>query len=407
MDDRRFDSLVKGIATGTSRRSLFKGLLGLGGAAVVGGTVTEQSASAARRPPKPPKPVSCPGQQTWNNGVCVCPAGLSQCGPDCCNDSAPPGTAAYSECCDNACCQGHCYGEELCCDYPRTFCETTQECCPLDMPYCCGDGCCATQCCDTTAGSVCCEGDTPKCCPGDICIPADGCCTDAECSDGDACTLDVCTAEHICTHTFDCTLASNCCDDGDACTANICNENGSCSHPFYCSSDACCDDGDPCTRSTCNSDGTCTPTVRDCRIEGCGCVASDACHPKTCDQDTGACSDGEYDCTLPGCCTPSDMCFQAICDAEANLCRETLYCANDELTNEEADACCSDFGNPDPACLYVSIEACTDVCPSGLGFVQVDTGCCFKVYCDCCSKYDDLGLVDFGDCLGSCEFSPG
>jgi len=35
MDDRRFDSLAKTLATGKSRRSVVKGLLGLGGAAVL------------------------------------------------------------------------------------------------------------------------------------------------------------------------------------------------------------------------------------------------------------------------------------------------------------------------------------------------------------------------------------
>jgi hypothetical protein len=97
------------------------------------------------------------------------------------------------------------------------------------------------------------------------------------------------------------------------------------------------------------------------------------------------------------------MCFQSVCDV--NVCRETLFCANDELTEQEADSCCEEFGNPDPACLYVSGAACTTVCPSGLGFVQVDNGCCFKVFCDCCTAYDEAGIVDFADCLGSCVFS--
>ena len=87
MDDRRFDALVKAVATGTTRRSLVKGLLGLGGAAVIGSSLRESEVDAARRPTPTPKPVTCPGQQVPVNGVCTCPtfrpgqmrSGLLQC----------------------------------------------------------------------------------------------------------------------------------------------------------------------------------------------------------------------------------------------------------------------------------------------------------------------------------------
>src|SRR5688572_16146533 len=113
MDDRRFDSLVKALATGTSRRSVFKGLLGLGSVAVVG-ALRDDGADAARRPTPTPTPIRCPGRQVPVGGVCTCPADAPQkCGPDCCNPAGiGPG---HSECCDNACCFGICYGEELCC----------------------------------------------------------------------------------------------------------------------------------------------------------------------------------------------------------------------------------------------------------------------------------------------------
>src|SRR5262245_7755957 len=131
MDDRRFDSIVKSLASGASRRSVLKGILGLSGVAVAGSALLPEESDAARRPTNPtPTPVKCPGQQIASGVQCVCPAGLSKCGPDCCNP-AGIGTA-HSECCDNACCHGHCYGEELCCPTGRTFCESTGECCPVD-----------------------------------------------------------------------------------------------------------------------------------------------------------------------------------------------------------------------------------------------------------------------------------
>ncbi len=62
MDDRKFDSLVKSFASGTSRRSLLKGMLGLGGAALTGSVVLDGDSEAARRPTPTPKPIQCPGQ---------------------------------------------------------------------------------------------------------------------------------------------------------------------------------------------------------------------------------------------------------------------------------------------------------------------------------------------------------
>src|SRR5690606_10670056 len=109
------------------------------------------------------------------------------CGPDCCSESvAFPNTAAYSECCDNACCFGHCYGEELCCQYPNVFCEAQNECCFPGMNQCCGSmGCCDHECCPVgEGGGACCEAPNSKCCAGDACIPADGCCSDDECAGG-------------------------------------------------------------------------------------------------------------------------------------------------------------------------------------------------------------------------------
>ncbi len=94
MDDRRFDSLVKAVASGASRRSVLKGMLGLGGAALTGGALVGRDAGAARRPELTPKPVSCPGRQTWNGSQCVCPGDApAKCGPDCCTEGLiPPGS---------------------------------------------------------------------------------------------------------------------------------------------------------------------------------------------------------------------------------------------------------------------------------------------------------------------------
>lgn len=187
MDGKRFDELLRRFATRQTRRSV----LGLIGAALAGGTLLERDADAARRPPPAPTPIpTCPGQQNWSNGQCVCPSGLNRCGPDCCNDDEQrvlvDGTnnPNYSECCDNACCFGTCYGEELCCPSTNTWCEASQECCPADRPYCCGaDGCCSTPCCDTGAGLACCDIVT-ECAIAADCAGTDSECQTRTCIDG-------------------------------------------------------------------------------------------------------------------------------------------------------------------------------------------------------------------------------
>jgi hypothetical protein len=408
MDDRRFDSLVKSLATGgTSRRALFKGLLGLGGAAAVGGTVLEGTADAARRPTPTPTPVKCPGNQTPVGGVCTCPAGLSQCnpgtGPACCNDTAvAPGTATYSECCDNACCHGHCYGEELCCPYPRTFCEATQECCPIDLPYCCGDGCCATPCCDTTEGNVCCAGDTPKCCPEDICIPADGCCTDSECPGCQSCENHICVDDRSncpggeagcdeCVNT-ECVANNQRCDDGNPCNDDICTVGtGQCSHPLNCHGQAsCCDDGNPCTSNICNENGTCSNPANCNGLNSC-CDDGNACTSNICNEN-GTCS-YPFFCTSDSCCDDQNPCTSNICNTTAGTCSYTFNC------NLGAGCCpagqaCGDNGQCFTPCV-------------GLGEICTNNPCCDG---NCYSLVPELPSVcgpcipDGVPCLTFCEF---
>ena len=83
MDDRRFDAIARNLASGTSRRSLLKGILGLG--SLIGGVAQLHNADAARRgfsgpvfPPLVPTEPPC-----INPGICL----LEECCPGfrCCN----------------------------------------------------------------------------------------------------------------------------------------------------------------------------------------------------------------------------------------------------------------------------------------------------------------------------------
>ena len=73
------------------------------------------------------------------------------------------------------------------------------------------------------------------------------CAVDADCDDGDGCTVDACT-DTICTRTpLDC-------DDGDACTDDVCTD-GACTNP-----PRSCDDGNDCTADSC-ANGICQYTL--------------------------------------------------------------------------------------------------------------------------------------------------
>ena len=160
------------------------------------------------------------------------------------------GRPVTRECCDNACCFGTCYGEELCCATnnrgtaapSNRICEISSgpECCLYSDECCTIDGCCATTCyggadgesycCDAAnycpGGSespeLCCTGDTPiKCACGtnaNTCI-ADtdaACCVDADCdtppSGSSPCAVGTCVA-NVCQYT-DCNAETEiCCPD--------------------------------------------------------------------------------------------------------------------------------------------------------------------------------------------------
>lgn len=172
MDDHQFDALTRSIASARNRRQLLKGMLGLGSGLVA--STTLRNAQAARRPTPTPRPVQCPGEQSWNGNACVCPEGKVSCGPDCC----APGV---SECCDNACCFGTCYDEELCCPTGSIVCDGVcreWECCTGQQ---CPSGICSDDhtCCTPSCEGVSCGGSDG--CSGSCGCPLNEVCIEGSC----------------------------------------------------------------------------------------------------------------------------------------------------------------------------------------------------------------------------------
>ncbi len=124
MDHQRFDELTRALASGRNRRSVLRGMLGLGGALAGAAAVT--SADAARRGfsgPKLPTPPPCDG------GLCGDPCdscGMNEaCFESQCFARCAPATLA--------CPCGNCVvmegaGLEICASVIGGFCENSAAC---------------------------------------------------------------------------------------------------------------------------------------------------------------------------------------------------------------------------------------------------------------------------------------
>lgn len=311
MDDRRFDAMVRSLASGGSRRQVLKGLLGLGGAVAAGSAVLD--ADAARRPTPTPVQPKCPNGQHWDGSACMCDSGTN-CGPECCG--------AGGTCCDNACCYGYCYGEELCCPTGRSYCPVSGECCP--------------------------EGW--ECCPEYGCISPTQCCTAEDCSFLD-CSAAVCTAEHICQYVDNCTAGQECCQ-AENCYVGNCQDDGTCGEPvFDCSTGSECCAAAACYRSDCQEGGSCSRPTPDCR-RGDNCCGSGNCNlntgicctPLTCaDLDDNVCG-GSDGCggtlSCPGNCDDRLSCVGNYCVNTTTTCYEDFACGNTPLSRCATDGFC-------------------------------------------------------------------
>jgi len=335
MDDRRFDALVRSLANGHSRRTVLKGLLVLGGLAAGAGF---QATEAARRPAPTPTVPKCPGRQTWNvsASACTCPSGSSQCGAECCD-------TGVSVCCDNACCHGECYGEELCCPTGRVVCDGT----------CCAAG---EQCCERNGAGVCvpanvtcCESDT-DCASHVSCdglVAHHSTCVDWICADSvqDCAGSDVCTSYGCLDGVCSASPIPNCCESDtecqaiDDCTPADCLENHTCNAVSSCAQGTFCSAERQCIRGA----GYCTQQA-DCRqydycefpsgyphdcVEGVCivqyawfCLGIDPCYTYGCS------NDGVVHCTsefIPGCCNEWNPCAK-VDDCTPGLCLENGTC---------------------------------------------------------------------------------
>jgi hypothetical protein len=434
MDGHRFDALVRSFGKGASRRAILKGLLGLGGAAAVGGTILSDSDArmVGRRPTVPPPPTRTPTPvptptKTPTPTPNPCPAPNFTCGLDCCaselqccdGECCPDGTVCLTRvfdegpfveeetCCpEELTCRDEVTGEGLCCDGECFDPEGTVGIAQLLNPEltCCPEG---GEVCPGTNGTLCCQGETPDCCQRAdgtaVCINAAvQCCLDAECGEFDVpetCQSGICRRD---TQTCATAEQTNC--PGEA--------------PFCCAggSNVCCvDEASCCQREgfepVCIDPATQCCTALDCFETGefdQGCVAcppngrpnANTCVPR---REGMACGDGE--CTT---CNGQGQCVDSPCPP-------TTTTTEPPATTTTAT----------PACLPVQsvcnafASTCCQVVPTACSFeancvtTQGEARCCrpigqsCSVRCDCCDNADCVGgtcQLDAGQqCLSSTE----
>ncbi len=239
MEHRTFDSLTKALAQGRSRRSLLKGMFGIGTAAV-SGAVLNRDADAARRGYSGPfpKPTVVAGPPTCNDQNCY---GCHQCIDGICTDN--PKENCYDH--TNECLTSVCNSDGGC-SYPFD-CRVKEGCCGFDQ-YCDPStgacmNCPGNLCQSSPAGPVCCSGATPNCCDQNgtmTCVAADVCCSDANCPGCQGCENGTCVGK-----------SENCYDHTAECLASVCDADGGCSYPFDCRvKTGCCTGNETCNTST-------------------------------------------------------------------------------------------------------------------------------------------------------------
>jgi hypothetical protein len=195
------------------------------------------------------------------------------------------------------------------------------------------------------------------------------CASDADCSDGNGCTIERC-AEGSCRRTtvdgcVPCAGAGDC-DDRNACTDDVCSPEQVCEHRDVpscvpCAGDQECDDADPCTKETC-SQGSCRITA----VAGCTpCESGDGCDDADrCTRD--ACADGV--------CTHAKIDGCQTCTAVAEVC-------GDHADNDCDDLVDCDDPNCDEAPRCRPAEICND-CRDNDGDGRTDyedADCCGRV----------------------------
>ena len=226
----------------------------------------------------------------------------------------------------------------------------------------CDDGeACTVDRCDLEAGACTHEAKTCEAadaCHEAACEPATGACVDTPkgCDDANPCTDDTCDPA-----TGECLHPAVGCDDANACTIDGCDkDSGQCTHT---ASD--CDDGDACT------DDACDPLTGDCGHQAVDCDDGDACTADACTPGTGACTH------VASGCDDGDPCTDDTCDPLDGACGHPAKDCDD------GDACSTDACDPVSGACVQTPAACADDDPCTDDTCDPASGACAHAPVDC------------------------
>ncbi len=262
-----------------------------------------------------------------------------------------PGCKTNTDCNDNnACTQDMCAGGQ--CAYSGIACGSSDPCMLAS--------------CDPATG-MCISTPIPGC-------GQTGCTSDAQCDDGNLCTVDACalsSAGGTCVHKADLTMPGVCCDPTSSMPST-------------------CNDNNACTQDICGPDSMCQFL----QMPGCtvkctadkDCTAGDVCTLAKCDVPSGVCLYG----TIPNCCNPAycddgNPCTTDGCDASTGGCTWTPIpgCTKpcDPTMCNDGNPCTTDLCDPSGNCQNIPMPNCA------VQFCKMDTDCidsdpCTKDYCD-------------------------
>ena len=307
----------------------------------------------------------CTTVDACDAGLCVGAAPLT------CNDGNP--------CTDDAC-----DGDQGCVSTPNAGdCNDQNACTTVDV--CTGGGCLGTTPADCSDGEA---------CTADLCDPAVGCTNPdltGPCNDGDVCTLVDACVDGACVGATPLT-----CDDGNVCTDDSCDGSVGCQHA---SNEADCDDGNACTTGdTCTESGCLGTGLLDC-VDELFCNGLEGCDP------ISGCVDGippdlsdDVACTADTCDEDTDTIVHTPEDAQ---CDDDLFCTGTETCDAELG--CQEGVAPD---VSDSIDCTVDSCDEDADEVLhvADAALCPEPgICQLASCDGELGcqVVDEPDCCGN------
>ena len=324
------------------------------------------------------------------------------------------GNACTDDLCDNNTSQCLHMDNTIACD-DSLFCTVDDRCagsvCVGAARNCSDDNACTDDPCDEDLNQ-CLHVDNTIACDDDLFCTVDdrcvgGVCVGAarNCSDGNACTDDSCDdGANQCLH-MDNTIA---CDDGlfctidDRCTGGVCvGAARNCSDGNACTNDLCdddtnlclhvdntiaCDDGLFCTVDDRCAGGVCVGTARNCSD-------GNACTDDSCDDDTNqcfhvdntiACDDGLF-------CTVNDRCTGGMCTGSVRDCADDNICT-DNACDETLRRCTATSNTA--SCDDNNKCSAISTCKNG-----VCLGSSFRVCDDGNDCTDDACFTPTGSCV--------